>query len=143
MKKKDMDILNSIYTNSSMGSEAIKTILPKVKNSKMKNELQFQLNHYNEISEKMRDEILKTTGELQPLGQIDKVMAEMGIKISTLTDNSTSHIAEMMIQGTNMGIISMVKAINHADKNEEKYKSQAKEILDREQQYLDNIKTYL
>ena len=40
-------------------------------------------------------------------------MGWMGVEMNTLTDKSNSKIAELMIQGTNMGIIEGVKLLNH------------------------------
>ena len=40
-------------------------------------------------------------------GAMKKMMMWGSIKMSTLTDNSRSHIAEMMVQGTVMGITAL------------------------------------
>ncbi len=47
----------------------------------------------------------------------------MSVAFNTMEDKSTSKIAEMMLQGTNMGIIKGVKLLNHNPNTDEPVKS--------------------
>lgn len=143
MPNQNIDILNSIYKNASMGTSAISKVLPKVNNPKMKQELKNQRNNYHTICQDVRNQIYDLNSEPQTISPVSKVYADLGITASTLTNNSPTHIAEMMIQGTNMGIIEIVKAINSYDSITPEMKNQADSILKREQQYIDNLKAFL
>ena len=44
---------------------------------------------------------------------MDTVMGWTGVQMNTITDKTPSHIAEIMIQGTTMGIIEGRKLINN------------------------------
>ena len=46
---------------------------------------------------------------------MNKLMTWYGIEMKTLTDNSTSKIAELILQGVNMGIIEGRKILNKKD----------------------------
>lgn len=143
MPSQNIDILNSIYKNASMGTSAISKVLPKVNNPKMKQELKNQRNNYHTICQDVRNQIYELNSEPKAINPISKAYADIGIAASTLTNNSSNHIAEMMIQGTNMGIIEIVKAVNSYENITPELKSQADSILKREQQYIDNLKAFL
>lgn len=49
----------------------------------------------------------------------------------------------MLIQGTNMGIIKINKALNHTVTASPKLVQEAKDMLKKEQAYIDNLKGYL
>ncbi len=77
-----------------------------------------QYREYSEISE----EIERLYSEYNPkkddphkTNVINKAMAWSGIEMKTLMDNSTSKIAELLLQGTNMGIIEGKKLLNNKD----------------------------
>ena len=78
----------------------------------------------------------------QPLSKTAKLMSKMGICFNCAKDKS-EHIAEMLIQGTNMGIIKINKALNHTVTASPKLVQEAKDMLKKEQAYIDNLKGYL
>ena len=65
------------------------------------------------------------------------------IKMSTLKDNSRAHIAEMMTQGTVMGITALTRSINESSEQDERVKDLAEELLHLEQEYEKKLKSYL
>lgn len=136
-------LFDALYQNAEMGTSSIKQIFPKVSDTKLKNELRKQLANYqgqeNTIIGSMRAHNLKP----QPLSKTTKLMSKMGICLNCAKDKSTEHIAEMLIQGTNMGIININKALNHTVTASPKLVQEAKDMLSKEQAYIDNLKGYL
>ena len=65
------------------------------------------------------------------------------IQMNTLLDSSEQHIAEMMINGTTMGIIDMTKKLNELEKPKANEKKIAEEFIESSQAYIDMWKTYL
>ena len=53
---------------------------------------------------------------------MNKVMTWYGIEMKTLLDDSTSKIAELLMQGTNMGIIEGRRLLNDKNMDEEVHK---------------------
>ncbi|MCD7731655.1 MAG: hypothetical protein LUI05_09215 [Oscillospiraceae bacterium] len=136
-------ILTAILQNADMGTSSIRQIFPSVQDSALRNELRHQLAEYsrqhNEINRQMANLHLKG----KPISPMAKAMGHVSIAMKTAADNSSEHLAEMLIQGTNMGIIEINKALNSADTASEKLKTQAKDLLAKEQRYLDRLKAYL
>ena len=63
--------------------------------------------------------------------------------MNTMLNNSTSKIAELMIQGNNRGIMSMWKTINHHDNAQKMSMEIAKELMDFEEKCIEKLKDYL
>lgn len=132
-----------MYQTASMGSRSINQVLSKVTDPQLKSELNRQMNTYrnetNTVVDRMREEHLSP----QQLPLAARAMSSMGIAFNLARDNSTEHIAEMMIKGTNMGVLKLNKALNAASDLSPELERSAKEMLDREQKYIDRMKKFL
>lgn len=136
-------LLTAVLQNSEMGTSAIRQIFPSVSDSSLRTELRHQLSEYekqhNNVCRQMQ--LLHMKGK--PISPMAKAMSSVGIAMKTTADNSSQHLAEMLIQGTNMGIIEINKALNSAKDISGSLKSDTKELLRKEQQYIDRLKAYL
>ena len=72
-----------------------------------------------------------------------KMMSKMGIAMRTMNDRSSKNIASLMIRGTTMGIIDMQHSVNRSHQAEGKIRSDAQQLLQREQDFCDHLKGYL
>lgn len=105
-------VLNEINKGIKMGMDSISTISEKVGDNNFKDDLLFQYDKYNEILNRVNSELKNYNDFPKELPPMQKAMGYMDIQMSTLNDKSNSHIAEMLIKGTNMGIIEGVKLKN-------------------------------
>ena len=75
---------------------------------------------------------------------MENMMLRFGIGYNTLLNTSTGHIAEMIIKGSNNGVLEMEKVLAH---NEEfagnACRSLAKELIDMENANIRTLKEYL
>lgn len=69
-------------------------------------------------------------------------MTWYGIEMKTMLDKSTSKIAELLLQGTNMGIIEGRKLLNHKDTNEEVH-DLVQEYVDMQEDAVEKLKRFL
>lgn len=67
---------------------------------------------YQELSVKIKGVIANERIEVKNEGLIPKMMLWGTTKAKTIMDNSPSKLAEMLIQGANMGMISLTKVQN-------------------------------
>lgn len=105
-------VLNEINKGIKMGMDSISTISEKVEDNNFKDDLLFQYDKYNEILNRVNSELKNYDDFPKELPPLQKTMGYIDIQLSTLNDKSNSHIAEMLIKGTNMGIIEGVKLKN-------------------------------
>ena len=61
----------------------------------------------------------------------------------TISDKSNSHIAEIMIQGGDMGIIECQKLLNHNTKADETVKSILNNFMTMQKNNIEKMKTFL
>ena len=141
--KNEVNVLDELSKGACMGWDAIHFILVKVEDEKFKNELDRQYREYKEVSEEINkiypkysdDEPHKTTA-------MNKMMTWYGIEMKTMMDDTTSHIAELLLQGTNMGIIEGRKLLN--DKNVDKEIDKlVQEYVDMQEDAVESLKKFL
>ena len=143
METQDIDLYNSIYRTASMGSESISQILPEVTAAPLRSELSEQLKCYHNDKNKIVSEMRKAGISPSPLPAVKKLMSKVGTAVELAGDSGSRHIAEMMIQGSNMGIIGLNKALNSDRNAPAPVVRQAQDMLDSEQKYIDRLKKYL
>lgn len=142
--KKSEEILSEIYRNCHLALQSISDILPAVEDEELKAEILREHEEYERISGKAaclaRDKGL----EVKEPGPVKKAMMWGSIKMSTMMDNSRPHIAEMMIQGTVMGITSLKTSIGDLPVNDdEEITALLKELIELEEDFEKRLKEFL
>lgn len=126
-----------------MGKTTIDQILKEVKDLEFRDILKEQLKDYEYIVDKC-DNLLNTAGKLpKGIDAMPKIMSYFKIKMDTLKDDTSSHIAEMMMQGSNMGITEITKNLNKYNNVDNTTKDLASRLLKIEQDNIEALKPYL
>ena len=143
MKKKEIDVLDELNKGACMGRDAIHFILDKVEDDNLKKELNNQYSKYKDITDKIGKLYPEySSKEPHETNAMNKMMTWYGIEMKTLFDKSTSKIAELLLQGTNMGIIEGRKLLNNNDTTEEIH-SLVQEYVDMQEDAVEKLKTFL
>ncbi len=108
------ELMQAVYKNAKMGSEAVTTIIGKTKDAKLREELTSQLESYYGFETAAKNKLLEMSAEAKDPGVLTKLPADISIRMSTMMDSSNSKIAELMIGGYNMGIVDIRKSMNQA-----------------------------
>ena len=143
MKKDDQEILKEVQKNSAMAINAINTISEKVHNNELQQELSKEKLWYAVIQNKATDRLQTEHAEGYHASAVQDMMLKGGIQMNTFTNCSTSKIAELMIQGSNRGITSMWKSMNHHQNSGNASMEVAKELVDFEQKAIARLKKFL
>ncbi len=142
--KKRAEALAEIYRNVQLALQSISNIMPAVENEKIKEELSRQHEGYEQFSARAQQLAKDYSIELKEPNPMKKVMMWGSIKMNTLTDNSCSHIAEMMTQGTVMGITALKATANDLPPDEDgKIAALLEDIVAMEEEYEKIWKGYL
>lgn len=137
-------LLNNIYQNVKMGVDAINTLLPKVEDQAMRQDLTTQLLGYEEFSTQATKLLLEQGKTPKEISAFQKIPAEAGIHMNTLRDRSNSNIAEMMINGSIMGIIDTTRTLNQCRETCPRQLTQlAHDIIDFEDNNVTRMRAYL
>lgn len=136
-------VLNEINTGIKMGMDSISTISEKVSDQNFKDDLQYMYNQYNNILNKVNQE-LENYGDLpNELNPMQKAMGWTEIQMSTIQDKSNSHLSELLLKGTNMGITTGVRLLNQNPQLDENTKNILKEFIKYQENTVEKLKTYL
>lgn len=141
--KNEVNVLDELNKGACMGRDAIHFILDKVEDEKLKEELNNQYEKYKSISDRIC-KLYDNYSEKTPheTSMMNKALTWYGIEMKTLMDDSTSKIAELLLQGTNMGIIEGRKLLNNKDTNEEVNKL-VEEYVDMQEDAVEKLKKFL
>ena len=141
--EENINALDEMHKGCCMGVDAIHFILDKVEDKSFKKILDKQYNTYENIKQDIEDIYPEyNDGKPHETSMMNKAMTKSGIDMKTMTDKSNSKIAELLIQGTNMGIIEGRRILNN-----KKVSEQVEHLLDRyvgmQEKYLEILKSYL
>ena len=110
------ELLNAIYKNVKMASESLLTLMPKVKDEKLKSDMTVQLSVYDGFASRTAKLIGEEGAKPKDEKTVTKLTAKMGMMMSTLKDSTTGHLVDMLVDGTNMGVEDITKAIREGEK---------------------------
>ena len=143
MEKEDINALDEIHKGAYMGMDAINFVLDKVEDSELKKELQKEYEEYKKIAKRVEEVYPKyNEGEPHKTTMMNKAMTWYGIEMKTMSDKSNSKIAELLLQGVNMGIIEGRKILNKKNIDKEvndiisKYVTMQEESVEALKKYL-------
>ncbi len=141
---KDLELLDVIYQNAEMGKDTITHLIEITDSVEFRKRLEAQLTEYQGIFDRADQAIQQQKKTAEGIGPFAKISSYMMINFKTLADKSPSHIAEMMIQGSTMGIVDMTKKIKEleSDVSPEVLKL-AEKLLKTEQSNVEEMKKFL
>lgn len=142
-EEQEINVLDELNKGACMGMDAIHFIMPKVKEENLKQELNIQYEKYKSIHERIC-ELYPEYSEKEPhdTNALNKAMTWYGIEMKTLTDDTTSKLAELLMQGTNMGIIEGRRLLNHKH-TDEKVNELVSEYVNMQENAVENLKNFL
>lgn len=141
--EESITMLNEIYQAASMGVQGSELLLNKSQDNQFKEKLHEYSNRYKDIQDEAAT-LLSNKGEVpRDAGNMEKMGLWMGVQMNTLKDKTSSHMAEMLIEGSTMGIIKSVKHKNtHPEADQQCYDLENK-LLSLEQAHIDDMKNFL
>lgn len=125
------ELLNFIYQNSQMGIETLEKLLTITEDVEFKNCLESQLSEYKTINEKAQKKLNENGYDKKGISTFSKIQSYIMINLETMMNKTPSHISEMIITGSTMGVIDAIKNIK-------KYKDAEPSIL----ALMDNLKKF-
>lgn len=142
--KVNKDILDEVNKGCAMGMDAIKDILEKVEDKEFKQTLEEEHDKYKEIHQRIEIKYEEySDDEPTETNALNKAMTAMMTEMKLMTDHSDSKIAELLLQGTNMGIIEGRKLLNNKDNIDKEVESILKDFIEMQEESVEIYKEYL
>lgn len=102
-----------------------------------------QLKGYEDFQKKARSLLQKHGCEEKELSGMEKMKTYLMMNVQTMMDKSDSHIAQMMIQGSTMGITDAVKKLHDYSDAEKEIQTLMKDLQEFEEKSIEKLKEFL
>jgi len=141
--EENINVLDELSKGACMGMDATRDIIDKIEEKELKRIVEDQYQQYEKIKKKI-DDIYGEYSDSKPheTGAMTKAMTWSQINMKTMNDTSTSKIAELLLQGTNMGIIEGRKILNNKNIDKKIHKI-IEEYVEIQEKYIEKLKKYL
>ena len=144
-ENQDMNVLDEVNKGAVMGMNAIDYIAPKVGDNEFKKVLGIEYNKYKDISRRANHLYENYTLEKEPheTSTMEKMMTWYGVQMRTMNDKSNSKISELLMTGTNMGIIEGRRLLNQNPNINPKIKTLLSDFVKMQEDSVETLKAYL
>ena len=138
-------LLDRMYKNVKMGADSIINLMPKVQDERLCTEMTSELSELEKYSAEISKMLSNEGVEAKEEGIVSRMSAKMGMAMNTMIDSTSSHIAEMMMEGYTMGITDMTKDIREYEntKASEASLKLAREIVSFHERSFAKMKSFL
>ncbi len=137
------ELLNFIYQNAQMGTVTIHQLTGLVSDNDFKTHLEAQLEGYRDMEREAVKLLEKNGCDEKGLSAFEKIRTYLMIDLQTITDKSASHVAEMMIIGSNMGVINAIKNLRKYKDAEHDIKVLMERLQRFEERNVEQLKKFL
>lgn len=144
MEDINVKVLDEVNKGATMGMDAIHYVSDKVGDERFKKVLDVEYGKYQEITNRVND-IYSQYAKKEPheTNAMTKMMTWYGVNMKTMTDQSNSKISELLMQGTNMGIIEGRRLINNNPSVDTQVKQILNDFVVMQEDSVETLKKYL
>ncbi|MBR1931944.1 MAG: hypothetical protein IJ833_10835 [Lachnospiraceae bacterium] len=143
MKSQEVAVYREIQRNTDMAMKAIDALSDKVYNDSLAMQISRQSLRYSELHNEATKHLVEAKVEPYRSSYMSDMMLKTGVQYNTMLNTSTGHIAEMMIKGSNNGILEMEKILRRNEGAGEAPVALAKELIHMEEKNIKRLKDYL
>ena len=144
MENQNLNVLDEVNKGATMGMDAISYVSDKAKDGNFKDVLDIEYNKYKKISNRV-NQLYSNYSDKEPheTNAMNKMMTWYGIQMKTMTDDTTSKLSELLMQGTNMGIIEGRRLINQNNQLAQDVESILNDFVTMQEDSVETLKKYL
>lgn len=140
----DISMLNSIRKTTQMGCYGIQTVLDETEDHEIQEALRSQLAEYENIYSEADRLLREREGRVKNVSPLARYGSAMSAKMKVrMSDDPTSKIAELMLQGNTRGMIKSVQNIRSMGLLDPKVSGLSNRLLQTEQANIDQMKGFL
>lgn len=136
-------LLNSTYQNTQMVLESLPELRKITTDCDLKGLFMEQEDEYQTLSSKIKEQMEQLGYEAEELNDLLKNYSEWMTKLKAYTDRSTSHLAEMAIEGYTMGMIKCIQKMHEYCDASKEVINFAEDAQTLHQKSIENLKKYL
>ncbi len=144
MENNNLNVLDEVNKGATMGMDAIDYVVSKVGDVEFKKVLDLEYNKYKDISRRVNNLYANySSKEPHETSPMNKMMTWYGVQMKTMTDQSNSKLSELLMQGTNMGIIEGRRLLNQNKNLAPNVEQILNEFVTMQEDSVETLKKYL
>lgn len=145
MEDINVKVLDEVNKGATMGMDAIHYVSNKVEDTRFKKVLDVEYGKYQDITNRVNDIYTQYNTEKEPheTNSMTKMMTWYGVNMKTMNDQSNSKISELLMQGTNMGIIEGRRLLNNNPSVDKEVKQILNDFVVMQEDSVETLKKYL
>ncbi len=138
-------LLGEIYKEVRMGSDSLTDVLGKVTDKELRTEMTRQIEEYGKFAKRAKEMLCDRGITPKEENLMARMSAKIGMAMNTMTDSTTSHLAQMVIEGNTMGITELTRLVReHENTNcSEQTIALARDVIRFLEDAVERTKTYL
>lgn len=135
--------INDVYKNAHLALQSISDLLPAVSDEDVRTELKEEYEGYEKIIGEISSYMAEKGVEPKDVNVFKKAVMWGSIKMKTIAGASRNQVADMMINGTVMGINELTAMINEKENYAEDVVKFIEKLLSLEEEYRERLKKFL
>lgn len=143
MEKEELELINRMYQDATVGMLAIDKIIKKVKDDSMLKLFKKQFDMYEKFANKCDIFAISQDEEVKENGFFKKMKQTAMLYMSLWVDGSPRHLVELMINGTVMGIVDTIKAEKDLKTKNEELNAMVVEFKKMQEDFYEKLKKLL
>ncbi len=143
MSKQNLELLEEVFKGAKMGMNATKLVMDKTKDTDLKSKLTSQYGSFAKTAQKAESMLISSHKIPEESGMVEKAMLWSSVQLNSMLDTDPSHIAEMVINGSTMSIVSMTKKLNELPETAPEARALAKDFIRDQEHYIGEMKSFL
>ena len=143
MEKSEINLINRIYQDATVGTLAIDKILKKIEDENLKKLFTKQYDMYDKFANKCDVFAINNDVEIKENSLFKKLKQTTMLYFSLWSDKSPRHIIELMITGTVMGVVDTIKAEKDLKTNNEELSAMVAEFKKMQEEFYEKLKKQL
>ena len=138
-----MKIYREMVRGTSMGIRAIDNVMPYAKDDALVGTMQEQKTALEKYCEDARSRLSEKEADEAEGSKFAQTMIKASSSISAMVNSDKSHLSRMLIEGYEMGIVSLQKCINEMQNKEKEVPAAAKELIKFYDKSIKALRAYL
>ena len=139
----DIELLQYVYKTTDMGCKGIESVENYIQSTALKDKLKNQKVEYQKLRDQAKDLLAARNEQPKGVSPIAEASADVMAAGKMITNNTDSKIAEMTIQGNQMGVNKTIKHLHDYSGTNDTVRTLTQKLLATEEANVEQLKSFL
>lgn len=139
----DTELLQYVYKTTDMGCKGIESVENYIQSTALKDKLKDQKVEYQKLRDQAKDLLAARNEPPKGVGPIAEASADVMAAGKMITNHTDSKIAEMTIQGNQMGVNKTIKHLHDYSGSNDTVRTLTQKLLATEEANVEQLKSFL